>query len=67
MTDYGASIERGEIAACGAGGYAVRSYTRDGLVTPPLPALGNAAYSEGDRVYFFVFDDGHGLILAAFE
>lgn len=63
---YGAAIERGKILSVESGGYRIESYTRDGITTPPIPAMGGAAYSAGDRVYFFLFDDGSGAILAAF-
>lgn len=63
---YGATIERGIIAEVSEGGYKVQSLTRDGITTPALPSISGAAYNAGDRVYFFVFDDGHGAILATF-
>lgn len=66
MEHYGANIERGRVTAICEDGYRVDSYTRPGILTPPLPSLNGAAYSVGDRVYFFVFEDGHGLIIAAF-
>lgn len=62
-----ADIERGQITAAEDGKYRVESYSRDGLTTPPIPAVGEGVYSVGDRVYFFLFDDGHGAILAAFD
>ena len=64
--EYGATIERGVIAEACEDGYKIRSLTRDGIVTPALPSISGTAYRAGDRVYFFVFDDGHGAILAAF-
>lgn len=64
-TDYGATIERGIIAEASDQGYRVLSYTRDGIYTPYLPS--NVTCTEGDWVYFFVFPDGHGLILGKFE
>jgi hypothetical protein len=67
MGEYGARIERGEIAEAAEGLYVVQSLTRDGIITPALPTMGGATYDVGDRVYYFLFDDGHGLILAAFE
>lgn len=73
---YGAAIERGTIQKAEGGKYTVKSLTRDGIVTPPIPALplmqgtenGYEAisYAAGDRVYFFLFEDGNGMILAAF-
>ncbi len=67
MENYGATIERGRIISAEKDGYKVMSYTRDNITTPPIPAIGGATYNVDDRVYFFVFDDGHGAILAAFE
>lgn len=66
MQNYGAAIERGIIAEACGGGYKVQSFTRDGIVTPAIPSVSGAPLKVGDRVYFFVFDDGHGAILAAF-
>ena len=67
MSDYGAAIERGRIISAEDDGYRVMSYSRGGITTPPLPAISDATYKVDDRVYFFVFSDGHGAILAAFD
>lgn len=67
MNEYGAAIERGEVAEASADGYRVRSMTREGITTPIIPAIGDAEYAVGDRVYFFIFEDGHGAILTAFD
>ena len=64
--DNGTSIERGIIAEKYADGYKVQSLTRDGIVTPAIPSISGADYEVGDRVYYFVFDDGHGAIIAVF-
>jgi hypothetical protein len=58
-----AAIERGVVVSASEGGYRVQSYSRDGLITPAIPALTLDTYAQGDRVYFFLFDDGHGAIL----
>lgn len=63
---YGATIERGFIIEVCEDGYKVKSYTRDGITTPALSAASGTAYEAGDRVYFFMFDDGNGAILAKF-
>lgn len=66
MNEFGANIERGVITEIGDDGYKVQSYTRDGVITPAIPSTSGATHKVGDRVYFFVFDDGHGAILAEF-
>lgn len=65
--NYGAYIERGVIDAEAQNGYKVKSLSREGIITPALPALNGTIYHVGDYVYFFVFDDGHGAILAAIQ
>lgn len=65
--EYGTTIERGQIVEADEDGYKVASFTRNGITTPALSTIGGTTYQVGDRVYFFVFDDGHGAILAAFE
>lgn len=67
MKNYGATIERGTICAVTDDGYKVQSLTRDGITTPALPSLCGDSLKTGDRVYYFMFDDGHGAIMAAFE
>lgn len=67
MNHYGAQIERGHIESISEDGrYKVVSDSRNGITTPALPSIGGAAYDVGDDVYFFMFDDGHGAILAPF-
>ena len=77
---YGAIIERGEIMGMEDGGYIVKSLSRMGVITPPIQAqepiekinAGTDAgfeieyrkYAAGDRVYFFMFDDGRGMVIA---
>ena len=78
---YGAMIERGEITAILEEGYEVKSLSRPGVTTPPIPAqeriekiivdaehnarIEYREYAVGDRVYFFMFDDGKGMVIAA--
>ncbi len=62
--DYGAHIERGKITEVCTDGYRVESYSRDGLITPPIPFETECAV--GDWVYFFLFPDGRGRILGKF-
>lgn len=63
----GATIECGKVTAAQEEGYKVQSYTRDGLITPPLQPITQETYEVGDFVYFFLFDDGHGAILGRCE
>ena len=57
-------IERGRIMEVTEEGYRVTSYDRDGIITPPIQvAGGDAVFTEGDRVYYFVFPDGTGKII----
>ena len=64
--EYGARLERGVVEAVTAQGYSIRSEDRPGLVTPPLPGMGEEIYDVGSRVVFFMFDDGTGRIVCAF-
>lgn len=64
----GATIERGEIQTASADGYTVKSLDRngidgDGIVSPKIKSADGTAYAKGDRVYFFLFADGTGLIM----
>ncbi len=65
--DNGALVERGRVISANDGLYAIRSLTRDGIITPGIPALDGNTYKADDTVYFFIFPDGHGGIIAAFE
>lgn len=67
MNEGLAAIERGVVVDAPEGGYKVQSYSRDGLITPAIPALTQDTYTQGDRVYFFLFDDGHGAILGKID
>lgn len=64
-----AQIERGIVVSVSSGLYQIRSYGRDGLVTPGIPALagGGQPYSVNEKVYFFLFDDGTGAVLGRFS
>lgn len=62
---YGANIERGVIRRVTESGYIVQSYDRSGLMTPPIVDIHQRQHSAGDRVYFFLFDDGSGKIIAS--
>lgn len=61
---YGAALERGVIDRIEDGKYRVASITRDGITSMPIgPVREEDTYEIGDRVYFFLFSDGDGLIL----
>ena len=60
---YGAVIERGVILTADVGAYTVKSYSRDGVTTPKIRAIGDKTYSVGQWVFFFLFDDGTGRVL----
>lgn len=62
---YGAKIERGYVTQATDGKYIVQSYDRTGLTTPPIETINQQQYNAGDRVYFFLFDDGSGKIIAS--
>lgn len=62
---YGAPLERGVIETIEDGKYRVASLTRDGIRSMPIRSANSEdAFALGDRVYFFLFEDGDGLILA---
>lgn len=61
---YGAPVERGIIVKKENNKYTVMSLTRNGIVSLPMGAIGNNNYNENDMVYFFLFEDGNGLILS---
>ncbi len=63
----GAMVERGQVVSVDSGKYTVRSYGRDGLVTPGIPAITGGPYTVNQKVYFFMFQDGHGAVIGAFE
>lgn len=61
-----AYLERGIITQVMGTRYCLNSFSRSGLSIRDIPAFGGAEYKTGDRVYFFIFDDGTGLILDKF-
>jgi len=61
---YGAPIERGQVVAKTGEGLRIASYDRSGVITPPLPMMAGAEAETGERVYFFMFDDGRGMVIA---
>jgi len=62
-----AMIERGQVVSVSGGLYKIRSYGRDGLTTPGIPPMRSGdSYNVNDKVYFFLFSDGHGAVLGKF-
>lgn len=60
----GAMICRGTVTRGNADeGWDVESYTEAGIRGWGLKGTSGAAYEPGDRVYFFLFEDGDGMIL----
>ncbi|GHU83922.1 hypothetical protein FACS1894196_4610 [Clostridia bacterium] len=66
MNEYGARVERGRVTEVTADGTRVESLEREGITTPPIAVAQWVTVAEGDRVYFFVFDDGGGMIFETF-
>lgn len=66
-----AAIERGRIIDARDGAFKVSSYARGGVISRYLHTLQSGLETEpfgvGDEVYFFMFPDGRGLILARIE
>jgi len=60
---YGAMIERGIVTGAENGGYTVESHDRAGVTTPPITGILQELYAAGDRVFFFLFEDGDGKII----
>lgn len=60
---YGAILERGKVLSVTPEGARIQSLSREGVRTPPLPFLPGVTAEAGERVYFFLFDDGAGMIL----
>lgn len=61
-TPFGACIERGKITAIKENTYTVESYDRPGVTAWELESMTDGLH-VGDRVYFFVFQDGSGLVM----
>lgn len=65
MEKCGAAICRGVIAGGnGEAGYEIRSLTEDGIVAWGIKDTDSRTYEKGEKVYFFLFEDGDGRILA---
>lgn len=62
---YGAPIERGQvIVAFEDGRVQIESFSRPGIITPPLAATEGLELMIDDLVYYVLFGDGSGLVLA---
>lgn len=58
------TIERGIILSCENDGYTISSIDRNGITTPPMLSLDKTeSFSEGDKVYYFIFHDGTGRVI----
>lgn len=65
--DYGARLERGRVTERQDNACRVESYDRSGITTPPLPLRDGLQAEVGDKVLFFLFDDGTGVVIARME
>lgn len=68
---YGAFIERGNVTdkgfdTHGNAWYVVESIDRPGITTLRIPGYANLSASVGEKVCFFMFDDGTGCVLSIF-
>lgn len=61
---YGAPIERGKVLKVADEKPSVESIDRPGIITGPLDKNEGLTVSEGDTVFFCVFEDGSGLVFA---
>ncbi|MBR3740539.1 MAG: hypothetical protein IKN04_08770 [Clostridia bacterium] len=80
MTNF-TCVERGEIDRIEDGGFIVKSLTRKDVESRPMqcvnlyvneykgdpPVEDKFQYKPKDRVYFFMFPDGRGMILGKME
>lgn len=61
---YGATMERGEIVYAGTNAeYKVKSIDRPGIVSGLMYGFDMSTLKVGDKVFFFMFGDGSGLVL----
>ena len=68
MEDYGAKVELGKLKEKKSGKWRVESYSRKGIITPPLTVLPlesvkTEAYQAGDKVFYAMASDGTGVVL----
>lgn len=62
MNEYGAKMERGRVTGINAKGAVIESIDRPGVVTPGLKRADGSVPSVGESVWFWMADDGSGLI-----
>lgn len=72
VADFGARIETGKLKEKKGEKWRVESYSRRGIVTPPLTVLQledtkTSAYAAGDKVFFCLGSDGNGLVLCKID
>lgn len=63
MEIFGGIVERGAVSQVLPDGYIVASLDRNGIITRPIRPVGTESYKAGDKVYYFVFNDGTGRII----
>lgn len=66
--DYGARVEVGILKEKSGSGWRVESLSRPGVVTPPLAVWPHCverdtAFYAGEKVFFFLMEDGTGMVL----
>ena len=69
---YGAFIERGNVIektvdTHGKAWYVVESIDRPGVTSPKMQSYANLIADIGNKVCFFMFDDGTGSVLSILE
>ena len=66
---YGAVIERGVVVSVSDDDYThiIKSFDRDGVITPPMKSIDGTIYDADDRVFFFMFNDGSGRIIGQID
>lgn len=68
MEDYGAKVELGKLKEKKGKKWRVESYSRKGIITPPLTVMPletaiTDAYQAGDKVFYAMECDGTGVVL----
>lgn len=63
--NFGAQIERGRVIRADEDGYVVESLDRPGIISPPIGSMARSAPDAGEQVYFALFADGSGFVIAA--